>query len=99
MAMVVKLTGDTHGIFYRLEMWCYENPKVKNGVMVILGDAGINFHGHLKDREKKLRLQALPLTFFCVHGWPWFDDEQPSEEIKKYVESQLEKNDWKVDFL
>ena len=64
----IKLTGDTHGIFYRLEMWCYENPEVKNGVMVILGDAGINFHGYLKDREKKLRLQALPITLFCVHG-------------------------------
>ena len=30
-------------------------------------------------------------------GQHWFEDEQPSEEIKRYVESQLEKNNWSVD--
>ncbi|MDD7334634.1 MAG: hypothetical protein SOV61_00270 [Lachnospiraceae bacterium] len=30
-------------------------------------------------------------------GMPWFSDEQPSEEIKAYVEEQLTKNNWKVD--
>ena len=32
-------------------------------------------------------------------GMPWFRDEQPSAEIKAYVEEQLEKNDWKVDYV
>jgi 3-oxoacid CoA-transferase subunit A len=32
-------------------------------------------------------------------GWHWFPDEQPSEETKKYVEKQLEKVNWKVDFV
>ena len=32
-------------------------------------------------------------------GYPWFSDEQPSEEIKQYVEAQLEKVDWKVDVV
>ena len=31
------------------------------------------------------------------HGLPWFPDEQPSDEIKDYVESQLDKCGWKVD--
>lgn len=32
-------------------------------------------------------------------GMPWFSDEQPSEEIKAYVEEQLTKNNWKVDYV
>lgn len=30
-------------------------------------------------------------------GYQWFPDEQPSEEIKKYVEQQLEASNWQVD--
>ena len=30
-------------------------------------------------------------------GAPWFETEQPTDEIKDYVEAQLEKNDWQVD--
>jgi len=32
-------------------------------------------------------------------GWKWFEDEQPSEETKKYVEEQLDKVNWKVDVV
>jgi len=32
-------------------------------------------------------------------GHRWFSDEQPSDEIKTYVEQQLEKNSWKVDVV
>lgn len=32
-------------------------------------------------------------------GYQWFDDEQPSEETKKFAEENLEKNNWKVDFV
>ena len=31
--------------------------------------------------------------------WGWREDEQPSEEIKQYVEQQLAKVDWKVDVV
>lgn len=30
-----------------------------------------------------------------AYGWGWWEDEQPSEEIKRYVEQQLDKMDWK----
>ena len=40
--------------------------------------------------DRDFRLQA---------GLPWFPDEQPSEKIKAYVEEQLEKNQWKVDYV
>jgi len=34
-----------------------------------------------------------------VRYLPWYDNEQPSEEIKKYAEKQLERVDWKVDYV
>lgn len=40
--------------------------------------------------DKEYRLMA---------GIPWFESEQPSDEIKNYVEKQLEKNMWQVDYV
>lgn len=34
-----------------------------------------------------------------MYGYEWWADEQPSAEIKKYVESQLDKLGWKVDIV
>lgn len=34
-----------------------------------------------------------------AYRWGWWEDEQPSEEIKKYVESQLEKISWNIDVV
>ena len=36
--------------------------------MIILGDAGMNFYGGLRDRFKKEWLSQLPLTIFSIHG-------------------------------
>lgn len=34
-----------------------------------------------------------------MYGYGWWPDEQPSEEIKQYVESRLDKLGWKVDVV
>lgn len=34
-----------------------------------------------------------------MYGYGWWPDEQPSDEIKRYVESQLDKLGWKVDVV
>ena len=34
-----------------------------------------------------------------ANGWSWFSTEQPSEEIKQYVEAQLKKHDNKIDII
>lgn len=161
---MIKITGDTHGMFYGVQEWCREEAAVKEDILIITGDAGINYHGYVHDREKKKLLQSLPITLFCVHGnherrpeslpdyelvkwhggmawvekefpnlifakdgevydfnglktmviggaysvdkfyrvsmgYPWFADEQPSPEIKSFVESQLEKYNWEVDVV
>lgn len=34
-----------------------------------------------------------------AYGMRWFKDEQPSEETKRFVEEQLEKVNWEVDYV
>ena len=34
-----------------------------------------------------------------AYGYGWWKDEQPSEEIKQYVEQQLADYDWKIDIV
>lgn len=161
---MIYITGDTHGEFRRIIDFCDRMETTRDDVMIILGDAGINFAGYPRDGWKKQLLARLPLIIFCIHGnhekrpetiksyktttfhggtawyeydypnilfakdgeiydfdgkkciaiggaysvdkwyrlqmgYPWFDDEQPSDEIKKYVESQLAKNEWKIDVV
>ena len=80
--MSVYLTGDTHGTFLRIERWCNFIKTTKEDVLIILGDAGINYYGLSSDYDgkKKRRLQELPITIFCVHG----NHEQRPENLPNY---------------
>lgn len=62
------ITGDCHGDFRRIETFCQENETTKEDVMIILGDAGINYHLNHKDYELKKQLTDMNITLFCVHG-------------------------------
>lgn len=161
---MIYVTGDTHGQFGRVESFCERFETTREDVLIILGDAGVNFSGGMRDDLKKKFLESLPITIFCIHGnherrpgtidtykemiwhggmvyyeeeyphllfakdgevfdldgkktivmggaysidkemrlmygYGWWEDEQPSEEIKQYVEQQLEKLGWKVDVV
>ena len=161
---MIYLTGDTHGNFARIEDFCEEYETTREDVLIILGDAGINYSGGRRDYVIKQTLKELPITFFCIHGnheqrpntiagyketlwrggivyyeeeYPnllfakdgeifdldgqkaiviggaysidkdlrlaegegWWPDEQPSDEVKQYVEKQLAKLDWKIDLV
>ena len=161
---MVVLTGDTHGDFERIFEFCEEYDTTTKDIMIILGDAGINYHLDGRDAQLKDELEELPLTLFCIHGnheerpcnipgyeekqWhggtvlyeedypnilfaqdgeiynfagkkaiviggaysvdkyyrvsggaPWFESEQPDEWIKDYVEVQLERAKWNVDYV
>ena len=37
--------------------------------------------------------------FRLARGWSWWEDEQPSDEIKARVEERLEKEKWQVDVV
>ena len=62
------ITGDTHGNFNRIEEFCSENDTTKEDVMIILGDAGINYWLDNTDRQLKNDLSSLDITLFCIHG-------------------------------
>lgn len=79
---MVILTGDTHRDFGRIEEFCAEYETTPNDVMVILGDAGINYFLDERDAEKKELLGLLPITLFCVHG----NHEEVPEELPGYKE-------------
>lgn len=161
---MIILTGDTHGIFDDIFDYCEEYQTTNDDVMIILGDAGINYYLDDRDYSLKEELSHLPVTLFCIHGnheerpcnipgyqekmWhdgivlyevdypnilfaqdgelydldgkkaiviggaysvdkyyrisggaPWFESEQPDEQIKYYVETQLEKIGWRVDYV
>lgn len=158
------ITGDTHGDFSRIEKFCEENETTIDDVLIILGDAGINYYLNNSDKKLKAQLSGLDITLFCVHGnheerpwlaadyeevvwnegivyveeqYPnilfakdgeiynfhgrtvmpiggaysvdkyyrlrnglrWFESEQPDEDIKEYVEKQLNKANWSVDVV
>ena len=161
---MIYLTGDTHGVFDRIADFCEKFHTTKDDVMIILGDAGINYYEGKRAELLKKMLDRMPITFFCIHGnheqrpyvissyeeqewnggsiyierthpsilfakdgevydldgkkaiviggaysvdkfyrlsrhYAWFENEQPSDEIKQRVENTLEKMDWNVDIV
>ena len=65
---VVLITGDTHGCFDRIIRFCRRFQTTKEDVMIILGDAGVNFWGDQRDDMLKYKLSKLDITLFCIHG-------------------------------
>lgn len=162
--MMVILTGDTHRDFARIFAFCEEYGTTREDILVILGDAGINYCLDESDEALKQELSKLEVTLLCIHGnheerpyeipsyeeaeWhgglvyaepefpnllfakdgeiydlegrmvmaiggaysidkyyrianhmPWFGSEQPSDAIKSFVEAQLDKACWRVDYI
>ena len=154
---MIYLTGDTHGCFTRIGEFVRKMNTTADDIMIILGDAGVNYFGNPKDMSVKAVLSEYSITLFCLHGnhemrpaavgtykmkefcggfvwyeenypnilfakdgeiytlggkrciaiggaysvdkqyrlnrgYGWWADEQPSEEIKAYVEEQLKNN-------
>lgn len=66
----VFIRGDTHGNFDFLEYFCQDNQTTIDDVLIILGDAGINYYGCTKAKEKYLKqhLAKQPIMLLCVRG-------------------------------
>ena len=160
--MAVYVTGDTHGDFRQIGDFCSVMGTKRDDVMIVLGDAGLNYFGDERDTARKTGVSRTRMTYLMIHGnhemrpatvdryrrvqwnggmvyqeerfsnlllvkdgelyrlggkdvlaiggaysvdkeyrlrmgYRWFSDEQPSDEIKEYVEQQLDKTGWKVD--
>lgn len=81
----VFITGDTHGDFLRIQEFCRKNNTTQKDIMIILGDAGINYYKGKRDIFLKERLKELPITLFCIHG----NHECRPETIDTYEEKNF----------
>lgn len=92
---MIYLTGDTHGRFERIGIFCDKMQTSRDDILIILGDAGINFHAGALDILRKEYLAKLPITLLCIHGnherrpesLPYYD-EQEWHGGKVYVEER-----------
>lgn len=82
-----------HDLHNGMVYWEEEYPSLlfaKDGEVFELGGKQAIVMGGAYSIDKMVRL---------MYGYGWWPDEQPSEEIKRYVESQLDKLGWKVDVV
>lgn len=77
---MIYITGDKHGDFNEVFKFCLLNKTTLDDVLIVLGDAGINYFANEKDYMLKDSLLQYPITFFCVHG----NHEERAENIKTY---------------
>lgn len=71
----VYVTGDKHGFFGHVFEFLNKMNTNKNDVLIILGDAGINYYKNKSEFKKKLRLDKAPITYMLVRG---NHEERPS---------------------
>lgn len=76
----IYITGDTHGDFKKILYFCDKYKTSKKDIMIVLGDAGINYYLDNYDYILKEELLNYPITFFCIHG----NHEERPENIKTY---------------
>ena len=78
------LTGDTHGSFERINEFCHRFKTTKEDVMIILGDAGINYYEGKRAETLKNILDDIPITFFVFMGTMSRDPMRFPVITKKY---------------
>lgn len=77
---MIYITGDKHADFREVFYFCYANKTTLDDILIVLGDAGINYYASDKDYMLKDSLLQYPITFFCIHG----NHEERPENIKTY---------------
>ena len=66
--MNVYLTGDTHGRFERIACFCRDYRTTREDVLIILGDAGVNYYLNHRDEKLKQYISTMPVKLLCIHG-------------------------------
>lgn len=77
---MIYITGDTHRDFERVREFCYKYRTTREDTLIVLGDAGINYHLDERDYILKNGLLQIPITLFCIHG----NHEKRPENISTY---------------
>ena len=82
---MIYYTGDFHGNAREL-MYRFERIKPSAGdIIVVLGDAGLNYYGNDRgDRKVKKTLARNDIEYFCLHG----NHEMRPASIPSYHEEE-----------
>lgn len=78
--MAIYITGDTHGDFTLFPAFCHRMKTTTENIMIVLGDAGLNYYANRKDQERREEVSKIPITFFCIHG----NHEMRPEHVEGY---------------
>ena len=78
---MVYITGDTHRDFSRL----YKLEENNDDMLIVLGDAGINYYLNEEDIRYKEYLKKFKLKIFCIRG----NHEERPENINTYKETEM----------
>ncbi len=78
---MIYITGDTHRQFSRL----YLLSGSEDDMLIILGDAGINYYLNDEDKDFKEYLKRFNIKLFCIRG----NHEERPENIKTYKEREM----------
>ena len=82
---MIYITGDKHGDFISIFDFCYKYKTTRKDIMIVLGDAGINYFANSKDYILKNSLLQYPITFFLIHG----NHEERPENISSYKKKKF----------
>ncbi len=78
---MIYISGDTHGNFKRLFMYIDVYGISEDDIIIILGDAGLNYYGNNKgDFDRKRALNNKGVKIFCIHG----NHEARPETLESY---------------
>jgi len=78
---MIYITGDTHRDFSRLDKMEFN----KDDLLIILGDAGINYCLNGEDNKFKEYLKKYNVKMFCIRG----NHEERPENISTYKEINM----------
>lgn len=76
----VYLTGDTHANFSRFDSFTAHQKTTLDDLIIVLGDAGLNYFRNDRDFINKVKVSKYPATFLCIHG----NHEERPENIDSY---------------
>lgn len=81
------LTGDTHGNLDRIATFCEENHLKNDDVVIVLGDAGLNYYTDSRSFKSKAHYsKAIGCELLCIHG----NHEQNPEHM-----GSMKEKEWK----
>ena len=78
---MIYITGDTHRDFTRL----HKLKGTEEDMLIVLGDAGINYYLNEEDTKYKEYLNNFKMKLFCIRG----NHEERPENINTYKEVDM----------